>query len=294
MSKRKQMERYMTKRDNRFPGYWISGGEQIFTDEYSAISLSGESIDLDGFKERERIPAIEKFFSRAAECSGEGEILPSLSELMEKKRELRAEEKRELFQPFTDLWWHCNINFLISITEIIRKKGEDVYIYRPENRTAPMLLVCDENKAILLPVRVRTPEEEAKAEEERKRLEEEREAVEEEIRRAEERQAQKQREEINKAESDIFERKPVRNKLINGKSIILYLMERHSLVIPIKTKGWVNKNLREICFADGKITYKYSRDAADSKSFYTYLEKLETAIREKMDTAELELEPLPF
>lgn len=83
---------------------------------------------------------------------------------------------------------------------------------------------------------------------------------------------------INIAECAIKEKKTLYNIEVAGKSLILHLLKKHSVNVPLRTQGWVNKSLAEIRFRDGEITYSYYKRSHDSTVFYKYLRELEEKI----------------
>lgn len=99
---------------------------------------------------------------------------------------------------------------------------------------------------------------------------------------------EKRLEEINSAieetENKILHQNDFKNIEVDGKSIINKLMEKYSINVPIRTKGWINSKLAMITFCDGKISYKfYGKSQRDnSKVFMKYLIELESFINKKV------------
>ena len=85
---------------------------------------------------------------------------------------------------------------------------------------------------------------------------------------------------LNQAEQKIKERKDLKNDLIDGKSIVLCLMDRYGIKVPIKTQGWFNQKLAFVKWIDGKITYSYYRTKGTngSQTAFKYLNMLEEAV----------------
>lgn len=117
----------------------------------------------------------------------------------------------------------------------------------------------------------------------REREEESRRQHEEYERQKQERQKKHQEEiaaQLNQAEQKIKERKDLKNDLIDGKSIILCLMDKYGIKVPIKTQGWFNQKLAFVKWIDGEITYSYYRTKGTngSQSAFKYLRELENAV----------------
>lgn len=93
---------------------------------------------------------------------------------------------------------------------------------------------------------------------------------------------------ITDAENNIFHQKEFKNVEVNGKSVINQLMDKYGIVVPLRTKGWINSKLAMITFKDGKISYRfYGKSQRDNSSvFMKYLVELK-------ETIDLEL-TLPF
>lgn len=89
---------------------------------------------------------------------------------------------------------------------------------------------------------------------------------------------------IKEAEENIFHKRDFENKEIDGKSVINKLMEKYGIIVPLRTKGWINSKLAMIVFHDGKISYKfYGKTQRDNSTvFRNYLVRLETAINEEL------------
>ena len=117
----------------------------------------------------------------------------------------------------------------------------------------------------------------------REREEESRQQHEEYERQERERQKKHQEEiaaQLNQAEQKIKERKDLKNDLIDGKSIVLCLMDKYGIKVPIKTQGWFNQKLAFVKWIDGKITYSYYRTKGTngSQTAFKYLNMLEDAV----------------
>lgn len=110
----------------------------------------------------------------------------------------------------------------------------------------------------------------------------------EEAERREREREQKRQEEItvqlDRAEQNIRERKDLKNELIDGKSIVLCLMDKYGIKVPIKTQGWFNQKLAFVKWIDGKITYSYyrTRGTNGSQTAFKYLRELEHAINNQL------------
>ena len=106
----------------------------------------------------------------------------------------------------------------------------------------------------------------------------------EEYERMEREKKQKHQDEIcaqlDQAEQNIREKKDLKNDLIDGKSIVLYLMDRYGIKVPIKTQGWFNQKLAFVKWIDGEITYSYYRTKGTngSQTAFKYLNMLEEAV----------------
>ena len=95
---------------------------------------------------------------------------------------------------------------------------------------------------------------------------------------------QKRQEEItaqlDQIAQNIRDKKDFKNDLIDGKSIVLCLMDRYGIKVPIKTQGWFNQKLAWIIWIDGKIAYRYrkSKGTNGSQTAFKYLDMLEDAV----------------
>lgn len=89
---------------------------------------------------------------------------------------------------------------------------------------------------------------------------------------------------IKEAEENIFRQKDFKNTEIDGKSVINKLMEKYGIIVPLRTKGWINSKLAMIVFHDGKISYRfYGKSQRDNSTvFRNYLVRLESAINDKL------------
>lgn len=124
------------------------------------------------------------------------------------------------------------------------------------------------------------------------KVKEEREAEEcrqrEEYERMEREKEQKRQEEIcaqlDQAEQNIREKKDLKNEMIDGKSIVLCLMNKYEIKVPIKTQGWFNQKLAFVKWIDGEITYSYYRTKGTngSQAAFKYLRELEHAINNQL------------
>lgn len=85
---------------------------------------------------------------------------------------------------------------------------------------------------------------------------------------------------LNQAEQNIRDKKDLKNDLIDGRSILLYLMDRYGIKVPIKTRGWFNQKLAFVKWIDGKITYSYykTKGTNGSQTAFKYLNMLEDAV----------------
>ena len=90
-----------------------------------------------------------------------------------------------------------------------------------------------------------------------------------EVERREREREQKHKEEIaaqlNQAEQNIREKKDLKNDLIDGKSIVLCLMDKYGIKVPIRTQGWFNQKLAFVKWIDGKITYSYYKNKGNER-----------------------------
>lgn len=106
----------------------------------------------------------------------------------------------------------------------------------------------------------------------------------EEYERKEQEKEQKHQEEIvmqlNQAEQNIRDKKDFKNDLIDGKSIVLCLMDRYGIKVPIKTQGWFNQKLAYVKWVDGQIAYSYykTKGTNGSQTAFKYLNMLEGAV----------------
>lgn len=114
--------------------------------------------------------------------------------------------------------------------------------------------------------------------------EEESKKKQEEYERQEQEREQKRQEEIkaqlDQAEHNFREKKALKNDLIEGKSVILWLMDKYGIKIPIKTQGWFNQKLAFVKWIDGEIAYSYYRTKGTngSQTAFKYLRMLEEVI----------------
>ena len=85
---------------------------------------------------------------------------------------------------------------------------------------------------------------------------------------------------LNQAEQNIREKKDLKNELIDGRSIVLCLMDRYGIRVPIKTQGWFNQKLAFVKWIDGEITYSYykAKETNGSQTAFKYLNMLEKAV----------------
>ena len=85
---------------------------------------------------------------------------------------------------------------------------------------------------------------------------------------------------LDRAEQNIRERKDLKNEMIDGKSIVLCLMDRYGIKVPIKTQGWFNQKLAFVKWIDGEITYSYykTKGTNGSQTAFKYLSMLEEAV----------------
>ena len=113
-------------------------------------------------------------------------------------------------------------------------------------------------------------------EEERRRREEyERQEKERERKRKYETNAQ-----LDHIAQNIKDKKDFKNELIDGKSIVLLLMERYGIKVPIRTQGWFNQKLAYVRWDGEEITYSYyrSKGTNGSQAAFKYLYMLENAV----------------
>ena len=102
--------------------------------------------------------------------------------------------------------------------------------------------------------------------------------------RQEQEREQKRQEEIalqlERAEQNIRDKKDLKNDLIDGKSILLYLMDRYGIKVLIKTQGWFNLKLDFVKWNDGEITYSYykTKGTNGSQTAFKYLRMLEEVV----------------
>lgn len=85
---------------------------------------------------------------------------------------------------------------------------------------------------------------------------------------------------LNQTEQNIRNKKDFKNDLIDGKSIVLCLMDKYGIKVPIKTQGWFNQKLAFVKWIDGEISYSYYRTKGTngSQTAFKYLRMLEEAI----------------
>lgn len=83
---------------------------------------------------------------------------------------------------------------------------------------------------------------------------------------------------IRDAENTIRLKRTLYNDKFEGKTIVLYLLQKYGVKVPLKTQGWVNSALAQIYFRDGEITYMYYTSSRDSTVFRKYLKELEEKI----------------
>lgn len=117
---------------------------------------------------------------------------------------------------------------------------------------------------------VEREEKSAKKQEERERIEQ----------KAERKRQEEIATQLERAEQNIRERKDFKNNLIDGKSIVLCLMEKYGIKVPIKTKGWFNQKLAFVKWIDGEIAYSFYRTkgTSGSQSAFKYLRELENEV----------------
>lgn len=85
---------------------------------------------------------------------------------------------------------------------------------------------------------------------------------------------------IDRAVQSIRDKKEFKNELIDGRSIVLCLMDRYGIKVPIKTQGWFNQKLAFVKWIDGKIAYSYykTKGTNGSQTAFKYLNMLEDAV----------------
>lgn len=113
---------------------------------------------------------------------------------------------------------------------------------------------------------------------------------------------------LAEAEKMILDKKQVINKEIElptldehyvyteEKSLILELFKKHSIKIPLKTQGWINKALYSIKWMDAinNYSYDYYTSSKNSTVFSEYLEKLINSIKKQNGFIVYEKEPIQF
>ena len=102
-------------------------------------------------------------------------------------------------------------------------------------------------------------------------------------RQEQERERKRQEEiaaQVDHIEQNIKNKKDFKNELIDGKSIVLILMERYGIKVPIRTQGWFNQKLAFVKWIDGEITYSYykTKGTNGSQTAFKYLYMLEDAV----------------
>ena len=92
-------------------------------------------------------------------------------------------------------------------------------------------------------------------------------------------------EKISSAEKELISGHTVDNIDFYGTSIILYLMKKYEIKPPLKTQGWINSSLENICCnTDGSITYRYrktSKNQKGSNAVFKYITQLHTAVKKQ-------------
>ena len=83
---------------------------------------------------------------------------------------------------------------------------------------------------------------------------------------------------IEDAENTIRLKRTLHNDKFEGKTIVLYLLQKYEVKVPLKTQGWINNALAQIYFRDGEITYRYYTSSRDSTVFHKHLKELEQKI----------------
>ena len=280
MSKRTKMQEVIT---GKYPGYWMDEGCQLFTNGYYVVSLSGSSIDTEGFKEREALDC-DKFFAAARDAAAVTMPCPGVKELRNIAKE------KEVWQPRETIWWHCNPLLLAEIVEIIKVRGNDVELHVPFNRKESGMISCGENVAVLLPINKKTADEQRKYEEELERQRAEREEYERMCRESERRRRE---EKIANAESAIINKKKFNDEPFEGTTLVLFLLDKYGLKVPARVAGWIKTSLRGIGFdEDGEIQYWRKIGSCNSRTFPALLIELEKRINDKLATEAAEA--LPF
>lgn len=115
------------------------------------------------------------------------------------------------------------------------------------------------------------------------RKEESRQRNEEAERQQRERERKRQKEitvQLDRAEQNIRDKRDFKNELIDGKSIVLCLMDKYGIKVPIKTQGWFNQKLAFVKWIDREITYSYykTKGTNGSQTAFKYLRMLEDAV----------------
>lgn len=108
----------------------------------------------------------------------------------------------------------------------------------------------------------------------------EREEYERQEREKEQRRESEKATQLNQTEQNIKDKKDFKNEMIDGRSIVLYLMDRYGIKVPIKTQGWFNQKLAFVKWIDGEITYSYykTKGTNGSQTAFKYLRMLEGVV----------------
>ena len=173
-----------------------------------------------------------------------------------------------------------------ELQKFLKWKGLGGFIYYLHNieeshnwiRNTEILALAD-NGEMELAIHYQEYHDKLKAEKE-----EESKKKQEEYERQEQEREQKRQEEIkaqlDQVEHNFREKKALKNDLIEGKSVILWLMDKYGIKIPIKTQGWFNQKLAFVKWIDGEIAYSYYRTKGTngSQTAFKYLRMLEEVV----------------
>lgn len=88
---------------------------------------------------------------------------------------------------------------------------------------------------------------------------------------------------IAKAEGAIRNRNTISNDIVQGKSIIIRLMDKYDVNPPLRTRGWIMNMLAEVEFMDGDgLCYRYwrTKNGKGSQAVGTYMYELIDKIKE--------------
>ena len=85
---------------------------------------------------------------------------------------------------------------------------------------------------------------------------------------------------LDQAEQNIRDKKDFMNTPIDGRSVVLCLMDKYGIKVPIKTQGRFNQKLAFVKWIDGEITYSYykTKGTNGSQTAFKYLRMLEETV----------------